>query len=232
MLSTPSAATSALRPVATNRRSPSTRDAAVDLDRDGGAVRAHARHLGRRAHRHALAFEDLGEQRARLRLLAGEEPVERLDDGDLDAEAPEDLPELEADGATTEHDDRRRQHRGLDRVAIRPVGHVVQTLDGRDRRVRAGGEHDRPAGFHDGVADLDPPRPREPSRAAQETSTLALEALDGCPVVPVVGRLADAAGHRLPRRLHRRRAGHPGTRRVSATRLAARIIILDGTQPQ
>ena len=70
--------------------------------------------------------------------------------------------------------------------------------------------------------------------AAEEQAALAGEPVDGDRVVPVVGGLVpDPAGHRRPVGMHHATApAMPGIRRPSASRSAARIIILDGTQPQ
>jgi hypothetical protein len=161
-------------------------------------------------HFDVLALEDFREHVAGLWLLEREDAVRRLHDGHPHAEAGECLGQLGADGAAAHDQKRRGQLLGLDRLAIGPVLDPVET---RDRGYRGRGpraDHDGACGLQDCVIDLHLAGPGQPAAAAEEVSALALEALDRRPVVPVVGDLAQALGHRCPVRSHCGAARHQG----------------------
>ncbi|HSH58969.1 MAG TPA: hypothetical protein VK988_04875 [Acidimicrobiales bacterium] len=90
----------------------------------------------------ALAGQDLSHDLARLGLLEGQQPVERLHDGGAHTEAGDGLAQLRADGAASEDHHRRRQLLGLHGLAIGPIRDVRQPWDGRDGGTSSGGHHD------------------------------------------------------------------------------------------
>src|SRR5207244_10702009 len=97
---------------------------------------------------------------------------------------------------------------------------AVETGDRRYRGRGPGPDHDGPSGLQDGVADLNLARSGQPAAAAEEVSALALEALDGHAVVPVVGDLvAQASRHRRPVR----RAGCAARQQWDAAALGERV---------
>ena len=83
----------------------------------------------------AFGLERLGDDAGRDGILAGKDALPPLDDRDVDTEAGEHLPELAADGAAAQDEERSRELLGLDGVAGRPVIHVDEPWDRRDRRL-------------------------------------------------------------------------------------------------
>jgi hypothetical protein len=119
-----------------------------------------------------LRFERLFQLLARERLLAAEEARAALHDRDLAPEAAESLRELDAGRAAAEHEEPRRDARGLGGLPIRPRHRVGESFDGRNERRGAGGDDDR-------AARLEPCRravPRHVDHAlAREPAVAAVE---------------------------------------------------------
>jgi hypothetical protein len=166
---------------------------------------------GARDHVDALAAEDVGEQVARFGFLEREQTVECLDDGDVDAEAGVHLGEFRADRSAAEHDDRRRQCLGFDRLVIGPERGLGEPGDRRDTSGGAGGDDHGTCGPVSVSVDLDDVSGDESPATTNEGSALADEAVDRDGVVPVVGGLdSDPRGDRSPVGGHGRRAGETG----------------------
>ena len=90
----------------------------------------------------ALAGEHVAQERAGVGVVAREQAVGDVGQRDLRAHAAEELGELAADRARAEDDDARRDLAHGRGLAVRPVVDLVQTGDGRDRRHRAGRDHE------------------------------------------------------------------------------------------
>jgi hypothetical protein len=161
------------------------------------------------AHRDPLGVEQPAELLPLLGLLEREQVRCVLDDRDVGAEAPVHLCELEADRAAAEDHHRGRIAVGLDGLAVRPVRHVGQAGDRRDRRRAAGRDHQAAPRRVPPAVDLDLARADDARAAAHEGLTAVEVALDGDRVVPVAGDLAHTRGHLRPVRRHRPVAGEP-----------------------
>ena len=166
-VSSPTAAGSARRPVATSSFSAVTRGAAGQGHGERRPVVGDLLGADAPPHRDAVGLEGLLQRGGRLRLLEREDAVGGLDDRHVDAEAGHDLAQLTADGATAEHDERGGQLRGLDDLVVGPVGRVAQALDRRHRSRRAGVDDDARGRGVGGAVDIDraPARRCGPCRA-------------------------------------------------------------------
>ena len=192
--------------------------------------------LGAEDHIDAVLREDRADRLGDVGVLAGQELRPALDHGDLAAEAPEGLRQLDADIAAAEHDQVRGQPVELERLDMGQRRGRGQARDVRNGRVRAEIEEDalafeppRPAL---GQAHLDRPGRDEAALAQDELEPVRRELRSGgsrpCPstisrlrcahALHVRGRPARSAGRRLPRGATR-----------SAT-LALRITFLLGRQ--
>src|SRR6202035_596934 len=141
--------------------------------------------------------QGLRDQLRDRRLLAWDQPLLCVDEGDVTAEAREELAELDAHGPASQHDHAVGQlgHRGG--LAGGPVAGLRQPLERRDRGVTAGRDDD-PVGRERGLADLHRGGPADPALAlVYVDSFLAiprhlLGVVEGAdPVVPVGGQLLD-----------------------------------------
>ena len=96
----------------------------------------------------ALGLEHLVQRRRHLRVDAGGDPVEHLDDRDLAAEPTPDRPQLQSDVAAADHRQmarRRRQAQGAGGGDDPPL---VDGQVGQGRRFRSAGDDHRLAGLH------------------------------------------------------------------------------------
>ncbi len=160
-------------------------------------------------HDDPLGGERFGHHGARLRFLGGQETIGSLDDRDVDTEACEDLAELAPHCATAEDDERTRQLVDLDRVVGGPEGDVAQPCDRRNYRLRAGRDHDRPAGSEVPAVDGDGPGTREAPTPSHQSTAPRLESTHGGGVIPPAGGLvADPSRHGCPVGLHVDSSGH------------------------
>ena len=81
----------------------------------------------------AFVRQDVGDRRRYVFILARNQPRAVLDDGDLAAEAPKHLTELQADVTAAEHHQMVGQE--VD-VHHRAVGEVIDLVEARDRPAR------------------------------------------------------------------------------------------------
>ena len=186
------------RPTATSSSSPRSSSPPSSRQRDLPALAARgADRLRPGAHLDAAGLEPRGDLLARERLLGGDQPVRRLDQGDAGAEAAPGLGELHPDHPAAE--DQQPPGHGLRRrrLAVGPRGHLREAVDRRDRRGRPGRDHDRLARRQALVAHDHCALAVERGAAAQELDPAVVEPRDHAAVVEVVDDLVAAGEHEL-----------------------------------
>src|SRR5581483_11185585 len=134
------------------------------------------------AHVDAVLREGLADELARLLVHAAEEPWAVLDHGHARADAREELRELRADGAAAEHGERPRYLLDRGRLDVRPVLDAVEAVDRRNRRPRAGRDHEAVVLELAGALDRDDAGALDTAESAHELAALAREPFD----LPVV----------------------------------------------
>ena len=194
-------------------------------------VGLHALDGNARVDVHAVAPQDLGDQRGGLGLFGAGQARGRLDDGDGRAEALHDLTQLEANGASADHEEGRGHRLGLDQFAVRPVRHGLEHRRHPGPLPRR--QHQRTPRRDGGAIDLD--AGQRPSRAAFPRTKRA--------PLPSRRSTATRSSHESVTSRTRRATGaqsgvtsadpaRPGMRHPSASRSPARTIALEGMQPQ
>ena len=203
-ISTPSASkpkpsTAARRPVATISRSPESGRAALQVHVDPGLDPLD---LAAQVDVDALAGEHVAEERAGVGMVAREQAVGDVGQRHLRAHAAEELGQLAADRPGAEDDEALRDLADARRLAVRPVVDAVQALDRRDRRHRAGRDHE-PLVAELAAGGLDEARLADDRLAAHELDVAVGEPLLLRRVVPVARHLVavpeDARGVELSR---------------------------------
>ena len=176
--------------------------AALEVQGDPSLVLGGLHGTGAEMRPDAVRVERLGQLGTSLRLLAGHEPLQRLDDVDLGAEARERLGQLGADRTAPENQHQPRQLAGERRLAVGPVVDAIETRDGRDRRRGAGADDDPAAGGQRPVPDQHGARAGEVPLPADDLRALFDERLRGLRVVLVaryvVGPLSDLGEGDVP----------------------------------
>ena len=144
----------------------------VGLDRLGGAAvdrldlhlerlsgRVDAGDLRRQFESDALALLDALKLARDLAVEAGQNVIEKLDDGDLGAEAAPHRAELHADDAGTDHEQLLRHLGQIERAGRGHDAFLVDVDAGKPRHIRAGGDDDvfglKRLGLAVGRLDLD-----------------------------------------------------------------------------
>ena len=140
--SSPKPSTFGRRPVATSSRSASIGSPADTYKRTPRARGLDALRLDGDPHVDALLLEALAKERSGIGVEPRENPVVVLDHGHPSAHAVEELRELDADGATAEHDQALRDSIRPDGVPVRPVVDVLEPFDPRYGRRRPGRDHE------------------------------------------------------------------------------------------
>src|SRR5207248_634494 len=151
---------------------PADLSAALQVDRDVALLAFHARHRGALAQLDAFLAKRFLDLDGDVRILAREQVLSAIDDGDGRAEAPEHLRELAADVAAAQDHEVRGQLAKLHHRAVVQPGHGLETLDRRHHRPRAGVDDDglRPMDF---AFHFDAPLAGEPGMAAQEREAIS-----------------------------------------------------------
>ena len=99
-------------------------------------------HFAFEANVDAFALEDLEDRRRHVLVLAANQPIAHLDDGDLAAEAPEHLAELEADVAAADDDEMLGDEVDVHHRAVGEERHVVEPGHGGNERAAADVDED------------------------------------------------------------------------------------------
>jgi hypothetical protein len=115
----------------------------------------------------AFGGEGLGDGGGRFRLLPGQEPVERLDHGDVGTEAAEGLGQFAANGASAEDGQRPRQVGEFEDVLVGEMVDAGEAVDGGHGRLGAGGNHEA-AGPEDRPIDVELVRGAEGGPAVED----------------------------------------------------------------
>ena len=138
----------------------------------------------------ALLLEDLAGQQRDLRVHAGQDTVQELEDGDLRTESEPDGPELEANGPGPDDDEMLRHRRVRERLRARadPVAVEVQPRQRGDSATRR--EEDALCRQFDRspAVDLHAPRVKQPPRACVADNAVLFEETGD-----TVGQLANDA---------------------------------------
>ena len=129
-----------------------------------------------------------------------------LDERDLRAHTAEELRELHADGAAAENDQADRDARCPDGVPVRPVMDVLEPVDRRNRRLRAGRD-DELVVLELAVSDGHDSRTGNPRLAAHELRLLVCDPARVPRVVATVRHLVAPPPHALVVELARYRLG-------------------------
>ena len=149
---------------------------AVGKLQDGTGRGAAHHHSG--PHRHPIGGQRLGDRGGRLRLLGLEDPLERLEQDHLGAQAGERLGQLHPHGPTPEHQQPLGQ---LAQPKDRLVGERpdrVQALHRRDARAGAGRDHE-PVGHDAALVHLHRVVVQEASVAGEQLDPLGAEPFRG-----------------------------------------------------
>jgi hypothetical protein len=163
-------------------------------------------HLAPGADVHALVAERRADQLADPWVLAVEQALGPLHQGDLAAEPCQQLPQLDPDRAATDQQGSARHAAELGRLPVGPDLDLVQPLDRRVQRVGPG-RQDHVPGLKALAVHLDLPRSHQPPGAAHHHRTLVLVALHLRLVVQVPGHPVAVGGDGWP---VQRRRGDPG----------------------
>ena len=125
-----------------------------------------------------LGGEDLAEQRRRLPIIAGEQPIDVGEQRHLDPEAAHHLAQFAADRAAAEDEERlRRRALPVEEGLVGEGGNVREPVDGRSPRRRAGGDHEVGGGEARAVCEFDLARTHEPGPRQEDVHPEAAEAL-------------------------------------------------------
>ena len=135
--------------------------------------------LGRRAETQvdAVLSQRLLDEGRRLGVDARQQPLDRLDERHLRADAGEELCELAADRAAAEHDQRTRHLERLGRLDVRPVRHLLEPRNRRQCRRGPRRDH-QPVVRKLLPVDTHEARLRHHRLATDELAALAVEPLD------------------------------------------------------
>ena len=210
-----SPSTFGLRPVATSTRSKrrerppasASRRPSADLD--------------------AVLLERRVDERRRLGVHAGQEPLGVLDERHLRPHAREELRQLAADRPAAEDEQRARHLRRLGRLAVRPVVEALDRRPGRRAtsrwRSRAGRRAARAPSTRTSPGSATTPSPRTSAQRLRSSQSTCDES----------SRSATTSRQREDRRgVEPRPAVTPACARVAATSSVARSIVFVGMQAQ
>ncbi len=171
--------------------------AVAQRDHALAVLEVHSFGAGVEAHVDAFLSQDVEDEGADRRVLAVDQVVCALHEGDLDPEAAEELAELDADRAAAEDHDARRQGLERRRLAVGPVAGVCEAVDRRDARVAAGGDDD-PLRFQCPAVDIDTAGAGDPRFASNDGHSLPLVAGDLAAVVEVADHVVAVLGDLRP----------------------------------
>jgi hypothetical protein len=158
----------------------------------------------------ALLLEEAGEQRPRVGMVAGQQPLGHVDDRHVRAHPAEGLRELAAHRPGPDDDQPLRHLVRGGGLAVRPGLGIGQPRDGRNRGHRPGGD-EQPPKLDDAAVRLDGAPAGDARRAAHELDVESGQPLLLARVVQIPGHLVtvperpldiDRAGHRLGRAGH------------------------------
>ena len=147
---------------------PLHRPAALERHGDPAALARGPLGPDPRAHVDAAALERGPHVLGGEGLLARDEPLGHLEQGDLGPQRAPGLGQLDADHATAEHDQVLGHGLRVGALAVRPGPRLGQPADRQERRRRAGREDDRAGGLEHLVAHAHAPLARETRLAAHE----------------------------------------------------------------
>jgi hypothetical protein len=157
----------------------------------GGTGRGAAhRHTG--PHRHPVGGQRRGDRGGRLRLLGRQDPLERLQEDDLGAQAGERLRQLHPHGPASKHQQPLRQLAQLEDRLVGERPDRIQALHRRDARAGAGRDHE-PVGHHAAPVHVHRVVVQEAGDAGEQLDPLGAEPLRGL----LAGHLFDHAADPL-----------------------------------
>src|SRR6266853_3744605 len=150
--------------------------AVAERQRDLSGASFHARGPGAQLQRDLLRPEDVLQGRGDLRVLAGHEVPDLVDDGHPRPEPAEHLAELAADVAAADHEKVRGELAQLDHRRIVEPRHLGETVDRRLQRPGADVD-DHDLGAVHLAADLHLPFANEPRLGPDDGQAVDLETL-------------------------------------------------------